>query len=403
MGAGAGAPRGAPERRWALWPALPLQPGGSRATTLEELVPGRIWALEQLQGTLDVLVNSRMTVVKLRDGGLFCFCPLAPTKELMELMRGLEVAHGPVRHIVLPTTAVEHKVFLGPFARKFPEADVWAAPLQWSVPPLPSRFLGFPARSQALPASSEGAKLPWGSEFEHASVNIPLGVGPFYEVAFFHKPTGTLLVVDAVVRVPRDPPLVNLAAAESVDCLLNRARQDGKENGGRPLEPSPENLRRGWQKTVLFSLFFQPRSVAPMLSDPGFLVWDNTWEGSFATVEGLLLVPPIVRTLCFSKGPCAVQAWVEAITRWKFRRIIPAHFSAPITAGPQDFRKAFSYLDGSRRTPPPNILSDLVGALQLGGQGPRIGGNFLEGDMELLRDISTFVETVGLSRGKEGA
>merc|ERR1712118_244917 len=96
---------------------------------------------------------------------------------------------------------------------------------------------------------------------------------------------GALLVVDAVVRVPKDPPPVNLAAAESVDCLLFRARRDGQENGGSPLEPSAGNLRTGWQKTVLFSLFFQPRSVKPVLSDPGFLVWDDTWEESFATVR----------------------------------------------------------------------------------------------------------------------
>ena len=363
-------------------------------------MPGKIWALEQLQGTLDVLVNSRMTVVKLQGGGLFCFCPLAPTQELMGLMRGLESAHGPVRHIVLPTTAVEHKVFLGPFARQFPEADVWAAPLQWSVPPLPNRFLGFPARTQDLPASSEGADLPWGSEFEHASVNIPLGIGPFYEVAFFHRPTGALLVVDAVVRVPKDPPPVNLAAAESVDCLLFRARRDGQENGGSPLEPSAGNLRTGWQKTVLFSLFFQPRSVKPVLSDPGFLVWDDTWEESFATVEDLLLVPPIVRTLVFSKGPGVVQAWVDTVARWPFRKVIPAHFSAPIAAGPEDFRKAFAYVTGAP-PPAPNLLDALVGSLQLGAPRPKVGGKFLEGDMELLRGISSFVDSVGLSGSGE--
>jgi hypothetical protein len=270
------------------------------------------------------------------------------------------------------------------------------------VPPLPSRFLGFPARTRALPATSEGADLPWGSEFEHASVNIPLGIGPFYEVAFFHRPTGALLVVDAVVRVPRDPPPISLAAAESVDCLLFRARRDGQENGGRPLEPSAGNLRRGWQKTVLFSLFFQPRSVEPVLSDPGFLVWDDSWEESFATVEGLLLVPPIVRTLCFSKGPRAAQAWVDTVARWPFRKIIPAHFSAPIAAGPGDFRKAFSYLAGAP-APAPGFLGALVGSLKLGAPGPKVGGKFLEGDMELLRGISTFVERTGLSRSEEGS
>lgn len=34
----------------------------------------------------------------------------------------------PVEHIVLPTFAVEHKLFVGPFARKFPSAKVHVAP-----------------------------------------------------------------------------------------------------------------------------------------------------------------------------------------------------------------------------------------------------------------------------------
>jgi hypothetical protein len=35
---------------------------------------------------------------------------------------------GPVEHIVLPTFAVEHKQFVGPFSRAFPKAAVHVAP-----------------------------------------------------------------------------------------------------------------------------------------------------------------------------------------------------------------------------------------------------------------------------------
>ncbi len=34
----------------------------------------------------------------------------------------------PVEHIVLPTFAVEHKLFVGPFSRAFPSAQVHIAP-----------------------------------------------------------------------------------------------------------------------------------------------------------------------------------------------------------------------------------------------------------------------------------
>ena len=43
-----------------------------------------------------------------------------------------------MEHIVLPTFAVEHKLFVGPFARNFPSAKVhvaprWVAPLAFAV------------------------------------------------------------------------------------------------------------------------------------------------------------------------------------------------------------------------------------------------------------------------------
>jgi len=49
----------------------------------------------------------------------------------------------PVEHIVLPTFAYEHKIFVGPFSRKFPKAQIWVAPRQWSWPiNLPLEFFG---------------------------------------------------------------------------------------------------------------------------------------------------------------------------------------------------------------------------------------------------------------------
>ena len=61
----------------------------------------------QTQGVLDVIVNVRMTVVRLRNGGLFIHAPVAPTTECLRLLAELQ---SPVLYIVLPTSAVEHKV-----------------------------------------------------------------------------------------------------------------------------------------------------------------------------------------------------------------------------------------------------------------------------------------------------
>ena len=66
-----------------------------------------------------------MTVVKLATGGLLVYAPVAPTGECLELVNELIALHGDVKYIILPTiSGLEHKVFVGPFARKFPQAQV---------------------------------------------------------------------------------------------------------------------------------------------------------------------------------------------------------------------------------------------------------------------------------------
>jgi len=51
-----------------------------------------------------------MTVVAMETGGLSVYAPVAPTEECLGLLRPLIREHGPVRFIVLPSVAVEHKV-----------------------------------------------------------------------------------------------------------------------------------------------------------------------------------------------------------------------------------------------------------------------------------------------------
>ena len=98
-----------------------------------------------------------MTVVKLAAGGLLVYAPVAPTVECVRLVNELVTKHGDVKYIILPTSSgLEHKVFVGPFARCFPQAQVFVAPHQWSFPVnLPLSWLGFPQkRTQVLPEDS---------------------------------------------------------------------------------------------------------------------------------------------------------------------------------------------------------------------------------------------------------
>ena len=195
------------DQRWGFWPLLPLYPYGRRATHFEELIPGQVWSFEQLQGVYYVAVPIRLTVVKV-PGGLMLVNPLPPTRELRAGIAALEAEHGPVRTIVLPTASgLEHKLPLGPLARAFPDSEVWVCPGQWSFPlQLPLSWLGVPARRTKV-LLDDG--VPHGDVCHWISLGpLDLGVGRFQEISCLHRPSGALLVTDALVGIAAEPPAV---------------------------------------------------------------------------------------------------------------------------------------------------------------------------------------------------
>ena len=313
-------------------------------------------------------------MVRLRDGGLFVYAPVAPTEECLALVREL----GDVRYIVLPTSAVEHKARAGSERPARPVAGLGsrrcAAPhtgvlrsLRAKVPRRKAVRGAGPVVVPAQPAAQarrcgactrapgsvqlraaalarsllglfprkldgvlcdEGVvgegPAPWAGELEQAVLATPLGLGPFVEAAFFVKATKTLLVTDIVVAVPRDPPEVCAADPQP---LLVRAKP-------RSLAPDEDNTsesrQRGWWKTVLFALFFQPSAVdfSPLT---GF-TWNDGWRETFSRLAGpRLFVPPILQIIVLSKRPAAVRTWVSRVASWPFDKIIPAHLQARAT------------------------------------------------------------------------
>ena len=54
--------------------------------------------------------------------------------------------------------------------------------------------------------------LPWSEEIEQKVFQSSVGIGPYIEAVFFHKATRTLLVTDAVISVPSNPPEVHRRA-----------------------------------------------------------------------------------------------------------------------------------------------------------------------------------------------
>ncbi|MGK7954157.1 MAG: DUF4336 domain-containing protein [Crocosphaera sp.] len=344
---------------WPFWPVVPLYPYNQRQTLRKEVVKDTIWTFDQCQGILYVVVPIRMTIVKLAQGGLLVYAPVAPTRECIGLVNELVAAHGEVKYIILPTVSgIEHKVFVGPFARCFPKAQVFVSPEQWSFPlNLPLSWLGFPGkRTQKLPLKSDNS--PFADEFDYEILGpLDLGLGPFQEVAFYHKRSHTLLLTDSILSIPLTPPdIIELDPYP----LLFHARDNGLET----IEDNQQNRLKGWKRIVLFALYFRPSALGPVRwgqvlknaskapdrSRKAYFglfpfQWDDSWQSSFDQIYNTqLLVAPILQGVIFNRSPLDVLSWVDRIAEWGFDRIISAHFSAPIIADSSQFREAFDCL-----------------------------------------------------------
>jgi hypothetical protein len=349
-----------PDLSWRFWFTLPIYPYRQRRTLRTEVVPETIWTFDQVQGIFYVIVPIRMTVVKLAAGGLLIYAPVAPTAECLQLVNELVTVHGDVKYIILPTiSGLEHKVFVGPFARCFPQAQVWLTPQQWSFPVnLPLSWLGFPSRrTYTLPVDS--TQTPFGQEFDYAILDtIDLGPGQFAEVAFFHRQSRTLLVTDSIISLPSTPPAI--VQTEPYPLLFH-----AKELPSDTILDTLANRIVGWQRICLFVLYFRPSVLeirnwsqaireslmAADRSKQGYFGlypfdWQPDWEQAFTLLrgDGRLLVAPILQILILNRSPQSTLAWVDRVAEWDFQQIIPCHFDAPIAATSIQFRQAFAFL-----------------------------------------------------------
>jgi hypothetical protein len=354
------------ESEWPLWTALPVAPYARRKTIRKQVCTG-VWTFDQLIGIYYVHVPIRMTVCRMSDG-LFVYAPVAPTKECVALLQPLIDQYGPIRTIILPSVAVEHKVNAGPFARAFPEADFYATDKQYAFPlNLPDRFLGLPSWTKPLPLSSnsEGGTNMWNGELEHEVLDVKPGPGSEYQdVAVWHKASGTLLICDAIIAVNDEPPAILTEEPEYTKALLFHARDAPTE-----LVPdTPENRRKGWRRIVLlFNFFFPGAAVAdlgvkPLLAlRPYKYGWGGwlpfAWKSEEAELKafeayknnGKPTVFPIIQII-LSRGNSgqALQEWVDKVKKWKFERVVPAHLDSPIAMGPSEFVETFAFLQKGR-------------------------------------------------------
>ncbi|MBW4449705.1 MAG: DUF4336 domain-containing protein [Spirirestis rafaelensis WJT71-NPBG6] len=347
---------------WKFWFAVPFYPYGKRRTLCREIVKDTIWTFDQLHGILYTIVPIRMTIVKLEAGGLLVYAPVAPTTECIRMVNELVAKHGDVKYIILPTSSgLEHKVFVGPFARCFGRAQVFIAPHQWSFPfNLPLSWLGFPQKRTSL-LPSDCTQAPFAAEFDYAVLDINLGRGSFVEVAFFHKQTHTLLLTDSILSVPDEPPaIVQLDPYP----LLFHARDNALE----VIEDNQANRCKGWQRISLFAIYFRPSALemiglgqalrdvlkAPDKSPKAYFGlfpfrWKENWQYSFNALraQGRPFVAPILQTLILPQAPRQVLDWADKVATWDFQWIISCHFDSPIKTDSRQFRSCFAFLENN--------------------------------------------------------
>jgi hypothetical protein len=342
----------------------PLYGKSSRQTIIAQLSQN-MWSLEQslVLGPLETPL--RCIVVKLADNTLWVHAPLAPTEEFFDMVESCAsvaggsdggVSSGVVAHVVCPTYALEHKIFVKDALKRWPNAKLWVAPGQFSFPIRSASDDIVWGRSvsgtlQTSDLDDTYAQPPWTGEIQYETLaggTFDIGGVPttLYETAFFHRPSKTLIVTDSVAKVSLDPPPLN----QHANLLLISKRSTS--------DPMPEDTAQarkiGWEKTALLISYFFPEHEEPDPDKLGVVTWTDGWHDNFEALAGRLIVPPVVRTLLYAQDPKRVKSWVNRVaSRWNFDSIVPAHWDAPIAAGPEDFQKAFRFLDDSTIDPFP--------------------------------------------------
>ncbi|MGN2243523.1 DUF4336 domain-containing protein [Frateuria sp. GZRR33] len=162
--------------------------------TLKPIAPG-LWIVDgpivRMAAPLGMSAPfpTRMTVVRLPDGGLWCHSPIAPDTALFEAVDAL----GPVRHLVSPNKI--HYTYIAAWKQRYPQAVAWASP-------------GVRER-----AASQCIEAPFDADLEDAAPPAWAGTldqlrfkgsRAIEEVVFLHRPSATLVLADLIENFEAD-------------------------------------------------------------------------------------------------------------------------------------------------------------------------------------------------------
>jgi hypothetical protein len=143
-----------------------------------EQLANDLWAEAAPQSFFGLHVGTRMTAVRLRDGGLLVHSPIAMTTSLKAEVDAI----GPVRHIVAPNRY--HHLYAGEWKDAYPGALLHAA-------------VGLAKRREDLAIDSElrGETHP---DWEGDLATCLLDGTMLNETVFLHQPSRSLIVADVL-------------------------------------------------------------------------------------------------------------------------------------------------------------------------------------------------------------
>ena len=157
---------------------------------LAEYVPGVIWLAEYPVHFAGLDFLGRMSVLRLEDGGLMLHSPCEIDGDAAQTIREL----GEVRFIVAPGSY--HYLHVGSAQAAFPDAETYICP-------------GVERKQPALEFDwilGDRPPLAWEGDLDQVLVR---GNRFIWEVAFFHRASGTLVLVDLVENIGDETPGVS--------------------------------------------------------------------------------------------------------------------------------------------------------------------------------------------------
>jgi hypothetical protein len=181
-----------------------LPPFFSRTTTCEEIREG-LWSVAQpLKPPGQADIRLRMVAARLDDGNLLLSGPVAPTAELLNMLKTLG---GEVTHVIVPNTSPEHWFYAPALADALPNAKFWFCPgfFEGKGVPLPGRSLFFNSQRSRGQCATLGVD-PFPAELQGQVETVLFDVPFFLEAAINLPRHRVLLLADTGICLSAEDP-----------------------------------------------------------------------------------------------------------------------------------------------------------------------------------------------------